>query len=818
MKKLLIILTVICACSVFEAAAQMTDDALIEYVKTGVASGKSQNQMAAELSSQGVSVAQMKRVMAKYQSMEDLRSSVQEETKIDENRQGNRQETLPSDSNLDKKNKKNKKKDTAVDQLREGAKTEDDLFSQEKREKKIYGHDIFNAPELSFEPNSNAATPDSYVLGPGDEVIIDIWGENEATIRQTISPEGRIMVSQIGPVQLAGLTIDAARARIRKSFASKYSALGWSASQVSVSLGKTRTIVVNVMGEVKVPGTYRLSSFATVFTALYNAGGVTDVGSVREVKVSRGSEIVASVDIYQYIFNGYAASDIPLKDGDVVIVPASRTLVEVKGEVKRPMFYELAEGETLANALEYAGGFGSHAYRGDISIVRQTGGEQVVRTVSEDKYATFTLVDGDSFEVQPALERFSDRLEIKGAVKRPGIYQLGDDIKTVSQLIGRAGGLREDAFLSRAQIVREMEDLSLEVVAISLAGIMDGSASDVLLKSNDVVYISSSNDIEEKGDITINGYVANPGTYPFADHGTVEDLILIAGGLADGASTVRVDVSRRIIDPESTSESDKLAEVFTFHIKDGLMVDGNPDFIIKPYDVVTVRKSPTFVEQRTVNLIGEVVFPGQYTLQTAGERISDLINRAGGATKYANLHGALLKRKITDEEREIRKTLSEVYKKTVEEEQDSTITNLVADIYNVGVQVDKAVKQPGSEFDLIMRDGDELVIPEINNTVSIQGEVLYPNIVSYNEGKPVQYYINQAGGVSEGSRKGKTFVVYPNGAVSAGLLSKVEPGCAIVVPKKAERQPMSASEVMSIGSSSASLAAVILSIVNMMSK
>ena len=798
MKKLLIILVSICCLGAMEAYAQMTDDALMQYITESVAEGKSKNHLASELAAKGVSATQMKRVLAKVKKEQGVQVSSVSTDKTDSGNRTRKQATIVND--IREKDREPYKKDSTSTQTG----------------KKIYGHDIFTSKTLSFEPNQNAATPDSYVLGPGDEVIIDIWGENEATIKQTISPEGKIIVSQIGPIQLSGLTIDAARARIRKNFASKYAALNGSASQISVTLGEARTIMVNVMGEVKVPGTYRLSSFATVFNALYNAGGVTEIGSVRAVKVSRGSEIIATVDLYQYLFNGYAATDIILKDGDVIIVPSSGLLVEVKGKAKRPMYYELVEGETLADALGYAGGFDSDAYRGDISIIRQTGGEQIVRSVKEDSYSTFALEDGDSFEIQPALERYADKLELKGAVKRPGVYQYGDEVKTLSQLIERGGGLREDAFKGRVQIVREREDLTLEVIAVSLGDILDGTEPDLLLKSNDQVYISCVSDIDKKGDFTINGYVSQPGDYPYAENTTIEDLILMAGGLMEGASTANVEVSRRIVDPESSEATGKLADIFNFAIKDGLVADGRNSFVLQPYDVVNVRKSPSFVEQRTATVLGEVVFPGQYTLKSDTERVSDVLTRSGGITKSANIKGGIIRRKVTEEERELRKTIAEVYKNSVEEEKDTTGIEVIPEIYNVGVDLEKALDNPGSEYDIVLRDGDEIVIPMMSNTVSIQGEVLFPNVVSFMEGRSVKYYINQAGGFTERSRKGHTYVVHANGTVSSGMFAKVDSGSSIVVPRKAERKEVTTGEIIGIASSATSLTTMVLYLINVL--
>lgn len=825
MRKFFFILVIALLCAgAYSASAQMSDDAIVEYVATGMASGKSQNQIASELVAKGVSSTQLKRVLSMYKAQINA-SATQQESDIESTR--------------NKRSSNSRNENSAISQLRQGTNVYEEEYEEEyededsegdaqkdgeksskKKKIKIYGHDIFNNRNLSFEPNDNAATPDSYVLGPGDEIIIDVWGENEASIKQTISPEGDIMVSQIGPIQLAGLTLDAARTRIKKAFSKKYAALGGSASQVAITLSRNRTIQVNVMGEVTVPGTYRMSSFSTVFNALHMAGGITRVGSVRDVKVSRGGGIIAVVDIYQYLFEGFAASDIPLKDGDVIIVPAYNSLVNVKGKVKRPMFYEMKTGETLSDAIRYAGGFAGDAYKGDISVIRQTGAEQTVCSVVSDKFGSFVMMDGDEFEVIPAQERFKNRLEVKGAVKRAGVYQYGDDVKTVGQLINRAGGLSEDAFTGRAQIVREKDDLSLEVVAVSLAGIINGSAPDVLLKGNDVLYVSSINELEEKGDYTINGYVVNPGEYPYADHTSVEDLILLAGGLVDGASSVRVDVSRRIYDPNGTTIPEKLAEVFTFSIKDGLMADGTPDFELKPFDIVSVRRSPSYTEQKVVNIVGEVAFPGQYTLQSNEERVSDLLKRAGGAARFANLHGAILTRKLTDFERNTQETTLNVAKQTISEKEDTTkLENIkIKETYNIGLELDKAVENPGSAFDVILRDGDEITIPEMPSTVRISGDVLHPNTVAFIQGKPISYYVKQAGGYGDRARSLKTYIVYMNGSVDSGLGARVEPGCEIVVPSKPERREVTAGEIVSLGSSTASFAAVVLSIINMIKR
>ena len=789
MNRILILLSV--ALLGFSSVAQaqsMSDESIIEYATSALAAGKTKTQIGQELLSRGVSTTQLKRVMNQYSAGIATQSQAQSSS---------------SAAKVDR-------------QRTEFAEESKAMLAEEPAEQirisenvPIYGHDIFNNSKLTFEPNDNAATPETYVLGPGDEVIIDVWGTSEATVRQKISPDGIITVSQVGPIHLGGMSIADARKKVTREF-SKY----YATNNVSLTLGQIRSIRVNVMGDVNVPGTYRLSSFATVFTALYHAGGITDIGSVREVRVSRGGKEIGVVDIYKYLCDGDTSCDISLHDGDVVNVPAYSTLVEVKGKVKRPMKYEMAGGETLDKLITYAGGLSSGSFGDDFRVVRQTATGQEVYSVTASKAASFKLSDGDVIEVDEAYDRYANRLEVKGAVKRPGVYQLGPDIKTVGQLVERAGGLMEDAFTGRAQIVREKDDLSLEVIAIALKGIIDGNVPDVLLKKNDVLYIASRTDVEDKGDFSITGFVANPGDYPYADRTTVEDLILLAGGLADGASAVRVDVSRRIKDINATAASDTLAEVFSFAIKDGLIVDGTSDFYLEPYDVVAVRRSPGYVEQRNVTITGEVAFPGQYTLVHSGETVSELIARAGGPTSKAYLQGGILKRVASEYELSVRNTsskLSESLSDTLKVEEDD-------DVFSVGVELDKAVQKPGSEYDVILREGDEIVIPETLSTVGIQGDVLYPNTVSYIPGKGISHYISEAGGFGERARRRKLYVVYMNGTVSSGRSSAIEPGCEIVVPTRPERRAMSAGEVVTLGTSTASFAAVIVSMINLLKK
>lgn len=782
------------------SAQMMSDDAIVDYVTTALAQGKSKNQIGTELIAKGVSAAQLKRVMANYQN--STKNSTAGTVNAIEATRADRKSPKEAAENVDPE--KNSKKAETVEETPD----KKDKDADKKVKTPVYGHDIFSNELLSFEPNDNAATPETYVLGPGDEVIIDVWGVGEASIRQKISPEGRIMVSQIGPIQLGGMSIKDATAKLKREFSKKY---GGNAAQVSVSLGQIRTIRVNVMGDVKKPGSYRLSSFATVFTALHSAGGVTEVGTIRAIKVSRAGEQVATVDLYKYLFDGDPSCDITLRDGDIIVVPTYRNVVEVAGKVKRPMRYEMADGETLDKALAYAGGATADAYGEDVRVIRQNAGGQHVYSVETSKAGSFQLADGDKVEVDAAFEKYGNSLEVKGAVKRPGLYEFGSDIRTVSQLIARAGGLQEDAFTGRAQIVREKDDLSLEVIAIALKGILDGTVPDVLLKKNDVLFVANSNEITERGDFTINGCVAKPGKYEYAEHTTVEDLILLAGGLSEGASAVRVDVSRRINDPNSTQASEKLAEVFTFGIKDGLLADGTPDFELMPYDVVAVRRSPGYVEQRTVTITGEVAFPGEYTLTNSGETVSKLIERAGGPTPKAYLRGGVLRRNINEYEIIVSEALQNLSQKDAKDSLDVE----QKDVYTVGVELDKAVLKPGSDYDIVLREGDEIIIPEATSTVSVQGEVLYPNTVNFVSGKGIGYYVNEAGGFGHRARRSKVYVVYMNGTVSSGRMSRIEPGCEIVVPTKPEKRPVTTGEIVSLGTTATSLVAVAMTVANL---
>ena len=789
---------VILLCLTGTVRAQMTDDQVVEYVKSGMSVGKGETQIGRELLARGVTKAQMERLKARYEAGQgsDVRAA-------DRSVDGQRNERLRDAS-----------QEMTAGSLDEVNRVVGD--SPEGDARKIFGHNIFSNRMLTFEPNGNMATPENYRLGPGDEVIIDIWGASEDNIRQRIAPEGNIMVSQIGPVYLNGLTIRDANKKVREIFAQKYAGVSGDEpeSEVRVTLGQIRTIQISVMGEVATPGTYRLSSFATVFHALYMAGGVTDIGSLRNVRVMRSGKQVAELDVYDYIFKGKLSDDVRLEEGDVIVVPPYGLLVDIEGNVKRPMYYELKPDETLSTLIEYAGGFSGDAYTKDVRLVRQTGRERQLFNVRDDEFAACRLEDGDAVTVGATLDRFANRVEVRGAVYRPGMYELGEGMNTVGELIARADGLKDDAFLSRVQLFREREDLSLEVVAIDLTGMASGRVPDVALKRNDVLIVQSIHELEDRGEIVVSGLVARPGTYPFAENTTLEDLIVQAGGLLDGASTVRVDVSRRLKDPKSTGVSNELSQVHTFALKDGLVIDGTRGFVLEPYDVVEVRKSPGYRVQRQVSIVGEVVFEGGYTLVRKNERLSDLVGRAGGVTQDAYVRGSRLVRRMTDEERAVRDETVRLATQDGGADSLSVKKLQTTDTYTVGIELDKALANPGSDYDMVLREGDRLIVPEYVSTVKIVGEVMRPNSVLFVRGGKLKYYVGQAGGYGSRARKGKAYIVYMNGTMAraSGSKAKIEPGCEIIVPSKREGRKMSLGEIMGLTTSAASLGTMAASI------
>jgi len=783
-------------------AQSLSDSQVLEYVKTATADGKSQNQIIKELAAKGVTRAQAERIKQRYETLLNSNTSKSAVEK-------NRKRYQPKDSiNLGEESL-----GIIADELK--ILTEEDSIEV----RKVFGRNIFNNKKLTFAPSQNLATPDNYKIGPGDEIIIDIWGANQNTIRQSISPDGYINIENLGLVYLSGMTIQNAESYLRKELNKIYSGITKDnpTSEIKVTLGQIRTIQINVMGEVVAPGTYALSSLSTVFHALYKAGGVNELGSLRNIHLTRNGNRIATVDVYDFILKGKTASDIRLQEGDVIIVPPYEMLVEVEGNVKRPMFYEMKNDETVNTLIEYAGNFTGNAYTKNVRITRKNGKEYQIHTVDQMDFSIFKLMDGDEMNVGAMLDRFENKLEIKGAVYRPGIYQFSGNLNTVKQLVEKAEGLMGDAFMGRAILHRERLDLTKEVIQVDLKNILNGTKPDIALQRNDVLYIPSIHDLQDIGTISIFGEVARPDDFPFTENTTLEDIIIQAGGLKESASTIRVDVSRRIKDSKGTTASNEIGELYTFSLKDGFVVDGEPGFILKPYDQIFVRKSPAYQPQINVYVKGEVLFGGSYALTHKNERLSDLIEKAGGVTSYAYVKGARLARKINQEERLRMESILEMAKNTATGSDSIDISNIdLGNVYYVGIDLEKALINPKSDADIVLREGDELIIPEYNNTVRISGAVMYPNTVSYQKGKSLLHYIEQAGGYGNRAKKSKAYIVYMNGQVKKAKKysnNVIQPGCEIIVPTK-EKNPFQLQNILSIATTSASLATMVASIAN----
>lgn len=670
----------------------------------------------------------------------------------------------------------------------------------------IFGHDIFNNKKLTFEPEMNIATPSDYKLGPGDAVFIDIWGASQKSISSTVSPEGEIDIEGFGPIQVSGLTVAQANSRLKATIGSRYSG-----SNIKLSVGQTKTISVNVMGAVETPGTYTLSAFSTVFHALYMAGGVSEIGSLRDIRVFRNGRQISTVDIYDYILNGKLSGNIKLSSGDIIIVNPYECLVNITGKIKRPMFYEMKKNESVATLLKYAGGFAGDAYTKNLRLVRKAGGVKSVYTIDEFERTSFQLMDEDSVFVDSTLNRYSNMVEIKGAVFRPGMYQVDGNISTVRQLIERAGGMTEDAVTTRGIMHRMTKERSLQAVSLDLKGIMEHTSPDVSLQNEDVIYIPSNRERKLQRFLKIAGEVQHPGEFDYAEGTTLEDLILRAGGLTDAASLIKIEVSRRIRNASATKPPLFVAKTYSFEMKDGFVVTGEPGFVLEPYDEIYVRKSPGYVGQEHVLVDGEVAFAGTYVLTRKNYRLSDLINAAGGISEQAYIGGAKLIRKMSEEEKKRYQTIL-----TGALKNDSLTSKLqVGDERYIGIDLAGAIAHPGSEqWDVVLQDGDHLIIPQQNNTVSINGEVLYPNTVTYKDGASLDYYIDQAGGYGEKARKKRVFAIQMNGTVTRVKSAKdILPGCEIIVPMKKERKRMTFSEIMSLGSITATLGAVIATLV-----
>lgn len=829
------------------AQSSMTDDQVMQYIIKEHSAGTSQAQIVTKLMQKGVDISQIRRIRNKYhKEINDKGASATADAAVNETdkmmRKGTntkrerttqtteeKQEMTTTQRKQPTKKKKAStvtadKPSTQYFSERKDELTEEDVdFVFEDNEesdyeeqlfngKRVFGRDIFNKDNLTFEPAMNIATPQNYVLGPGDNVKVDIYGASQASNVYTISPDGDITISGYGPVNVSGLTVSQAQARLRSTLGSRYSS-----SSIKMGLGQTRTITINVMGEVQAPGTYTLSAFASVFHALYMAGGVSEIGTLRNIKVYRNGRLVSSVDVYDYILNGKLTGNIRLADNDVIVVGPYDCMVEVTGNVKRPMYYEMKKTESVSSALKYAGGFTSDAYTKSLRVTRKNGNKMTVFNVGEFDMTSFKVSDGDIVSAETIITRYENMVEIKGAVFRPGMYQLGGDITTVGTLLKACEGVTEEAFTNRAVMHRMNTDRTLKVISVDVKGILAGTTPDISLQNEDVLFIPTKSEMQNDRTLTIHGEVMYPGEYHYADNETLEDFILQAGGLKETASTVKVDVSRRIYDSKAISTDSIIAKTYSFALKEGFVIDGEPGFILEPYDQVYVRRSPGYEEQQNVFVEGEVNFPGTYALSKRQTRLSDVIKAAGNPNHMAYIKGARLERHITDEER---MRMQEVIKMTKMQggQGDSIDVNKIdfGDRYYVGIQLDKAIENPGSDYDMILRDGDRIIVPQYINTVKISGDVLYPNTVLYKKGEKAKYYVNQAGGFGSNAKKSHTYIVHMNGTVNQmGKGDRPTPGCEIIVPTKPARDATKLTQYLAIGTSTASIATMIATIANL---
>lgn len=797
MKRILSIMALLLLLSTYLwAQSGMTDTQVLQYVIQQKRIGKSESDIATELLKQGATMAQIQQMRQKYsKQLEQVSMGGVADKAINDASQRMRRNNAPL-------------------RLEEDVlPTADSLYYEPVSEKKkVFGRDIFNNKSLTFEPQMNIATPQNYVLGPGDQLVIDVYGSTQQTEILTVSPDGEVTVPNLGPVQVSGLTVTAAQSRIRSRLGKFYSD-----SEIKVTVGQTRTIIVNVMGEVNVPGTYTLSAFSTVFNALYMAGGISDLGTLRNVKVIRHGRLLSVIDIYEFIINGRLSGNVRLQDNDVIQVGPYESIVDITGRVKRPMAYEMRKTESLSTLLKYCGGFAGDAYKKSIRILRKSEDLKSVYNVEEFDMADFKLDDGDSVIVDSIIDRYKNMVEVRGAVFRPGMYHLGDKVNSVRSLIEYSGGLKEEALTSRAVIRRMKPNRTNEVVSVDIDGIMNGTVADFPLQNEDVLFVPTLAEHQNLRTLTIDGEVICPGTYEYADKMTIEDLILQAGGLTDNASTVKIDIARRMYDPQARQASMEVSKALSFELKPDFAIDHHEDrFMLEPYDVIHVRRSPVSQKFINVQVEGEVTFEGVYSMEKKNQRLSDVVQSAGGLMPGAYARGARLVRRMTEDEKARMEAVIQMARQSADGNDSVNLDKIaISDTYTVGIRLDEALANPGSTQDVELVDGDRLIVPPFNHTVRINGDVNAPNTVAYEEGKGYKYYIKQAGGFGERARKSHAFIVYQNGTMAMAKEGDIEPGCEIVVPTKKPRDQHAVSQWLGIGTSIASLATMAATVANL---
>jgi protein involved in polysaccharide export with SLBB domain len=693
---------------------------------------------------------------------------------------------------------------------------------------KIFGADLFNKRNNSFEPNLKLATPVNYIIGPDDQLSINVYGSSLANWKLDVTPEGNINIPGIGILNVGGKTIENATALIKSKLAANNYAIG-RGTNVQVTLGNIRSIKVIMAGQLQKPGTYTLSSLATAFNALQVAGGPSENGSFRQIEIIRNNRIIRHLDVYDFLGKGSQKDNISLQDQDVIFVPTYRVRVEMAGQVKIPALFEVLPGESLQDILNFAGGFTDSAYTARIFISQVSDQQHKLTDVAESDYKSYIPLRGDKFIVQSILNRFENRVTISGAVFRPGQYELSKGL-TLSQLIEKAAGIKEDAFVERGTITRLKPDNTKELLPFSVKDVLNKTVT-IALQREDSVSISSLFDLRNKYKITISGSVRKPGTFAFADNMKVEDLIVMAGGFAEGASPKRIEVARRINDADPQSKSSKVANVFSVDVDSQLKLN-NINFALMPFDNVSVYSLPGYEKQKTVKVEGEVLYPGSYTILTKNEKVSDLLARAGGPTASADIEGASLKRDniailgvdknkvdtiaIAKDRADQFNRLKRTYKDSTNNKDSQPRNN------SVGINLPGIIKSPGSNIDLILEDGDVLRLPKQQQVVRVNGEVLYPSAVVYDGNKSFNGYVLNAGGFAPAALKSGAYVVYPNGTVKGtrkflffNSHPEVKPGSEIYVPKKPVHIGNTAQEILAFTSGIASLAAIILALIKL---
>lgn len=797
----------------------MTDEQVAGYIAQEVTNGTSQTKIMTDLFKKGVTTDQLSRARKLLEAQRDPAATTK---KVDRKREieKHQEEVKPEQPTYETVNNVSLQQFSALDSL--------EMVSQENMpEKKIFGHDIFNKQNLTFEPNTNMPTPASYTLGAGDQVIIDVWGASQKTFDTTISPDGVIVIDEVGPIRLAGLSVESAKATIKKKLGQYYGDCSF-----NLSLGNIRTIQVQVVGEVTMPGSYSLSGLSTTFNALYAAGGISDKGTLRNIKVYRNNKVLTIVDVYDYLINGNARSDVRLQDKDIIVVGTYDCLVKVSGQVKRPMYYEMRKNENVKQLITFAGGYANEAYTKNIKLTRKSGAEYSIHTIDEFDMGAFAVADGDEVMIDAINARYSNMVEVRGAVMHPSQFQLGNKIQSVKELVEAADGLREDAYTKRAIMHRQKEDLTLEMISVDIKGILDGTSADVPLKKNDVLFIPSKNEMRGDWNFNVKGEVTYPGTYPYADNTSLQDVILLAGGLTDAASLAQVDVYRRIIDKSAKKDNKRIADHFTFSLDENYNVMSDTTFFLKPYDEIVIRKSPTYDTQQSVIIRGCINFSGSYVITKKDYRLSDLIRESGGFTSLAYVDGARLTRRLTYDEKmqrnnALRQAQSKLYEESLDDDKNMNFgkaDSLLAlkmgldDTYTMAIDLPKALDEPGGPQDIVLQKGDVLIVPQFSNIVKIRGEVAFPISMNYKKGEKLSYYIKHAGGYADKAKKRGVYIVYANGSIvkaDKGSKSTVQPGCEIIVPTKEQADKLSTAEIVSLSTGSASLAAIIISILNL---